>query len=179
MSNKPGVTGIGGVFFKAQKPENLRRWYETHLGLTPMDAYGHNFRWNEPDTGREALTVWSPFSAETKYFEPSTKPYMVNFRVRHLDELLAQLRAAGVTVDDKMRLREGTWDGGRARREIFAWATDDETDLAKAARRKAARGSTSPTPKKKVAVKKVAAKKKVAVKAKKKAQPEMQLKAPK
>ncbi|MGB1012526.1 MAG: VOC family protein [Nannocystaceae bacterium] len=117
MSNKPGVTGIGGVFFKAQKPENLRRWYETHLGLTPMDAYGHNFRWNEPDTGREALTVWSPFSAETKYFEPSTKPYMVNFRVRHLDELLAQLRAAGVTVDDKME----ELDYGR-----FAWIMDPE-----------------------------------------------------
>jgi predicted enzyme related to lactoylglutathione lyase len=42
---------------------------------------------------------------------------MVNFRLRDLDAMLAQLRAAGVDVDDRVEEMEY----GR-----FAWATDLE-----------------------------------------------------
>ena len=42
---------------------------------------------------------------------------MVNYRVRDLDAMVAQLQAAGATVDDK---REDS-ECGR-----FAWATDPE-----------------------------------------------------
>ena len=27
------VTGIGGVFFKSEQPENLKKWYWQHLGV--------------------------------------------------------------------------------------------------------------------------------------------------
>jgi hypothetical protein len=29
----PRVTGIGGIFFKAQNPTALRAWYEKNLGI--------------------------------------------------------------------------------------------------------------------------------------------------
>ncbi len=117
MSDKPGVTGLGGIFFKSRDPKALRTWYAEHLGLQPMADHGHNFRWREPDSDQDALTVWSPFAADTKYFEPSKQPFMVNFRVRKLDELLEQLRAAGVEVDDEIE----DFDYGR-----FAWVMDPE-----------------------------------------------------
>jgi predicted enzyme related to lactoylglutathione lyase len=96
------VTGIGGVFFKADDPEKLRGWYAKHLQF-PIESWGGAaFKWCEhEDPKREGYTVWSPFERETDYFEPSKKPFMINFRVENLDSVLEQLRAEGVTVDDK------------------------------------------------------------------------------
>ncbi len=117
MTDKPGVTGIGGIFFKSRDPKALRTWYANNLGLEPMTPYGHNFKWREGDDNREALTVWNPFAADTTYFDPSPHPFMVNFRVRHLDALLEQLRAQGVQVDERIE----EYDYGR-----FAWVMDPE-----------------------------------------------------
>lgn len=90
------VTGIGGIFFKSPDPKALCAWYERHLGITPGWEFGASFKWDG-----HGATIWSPFSAETKYFEPSRSPFMINFRVADLDRMLAQLRAGGVTVDEK------------------------------------------------------------------------------
>jgi hypothetical protein len=38
------------------------------------------------------FTAWSIFKPDTKYFQPSTKPFMLNFRVEDLDGLLEKLR---------------------------------------------------------------------------------------
>jgi catechol 2,3-dioxygenase-like lactoylglutathione lyase family enzyme len=69
------VTGIGGIFFKAQDPEKLKAWYQEHLGLEP-DSEGEavGFKWRETEQP-EAIgrTVWSPFPADTKYFAPSQR----------------------------------------------------------------------------------------------------------
>jgi catechol 2,3-dioxygenase-like lactoylglutathione lyase family enzyme len=110
------VTGLGGVFFKAQDPERLYRWYEQHLGLRRENGAVF-FRWREKESDQPGTTVWSLFPQDTKYFEPSAAPFMLNYRVDHLDELLAALRAAGVPVDDR---REDS-EYGR-----FAWITDPE-----------------------------------------------------
>ena len=89
--------GLGGIFFKSRDPVALSAWYAKHLGL-PLEDWG-GVRFDE-DAARPGSTLWAPFAADTSYFAPSTQPYMINFRVDDLDALLAQLRGAGVTVDE-------------------------------------------------------------------------------
>ncbi|MCC6157670.1 MAG: VOC family protein [Deltaproteobacteria bacterium] len=100
------VTGFGGVFFKSKNPEAIRDWYVEHLGLPKSPDGFVVFRWREGGDGEEpgsmASTVWSPFPADTTYFEPSPAPFMINFRVRDLDAALADLRAKGVWVDERI-----------------------------------------------------------------------------
>ena len=94
------VTGIGGVFFKCKDPDKIKAWYKEHLGLD-TDAYGTNFEWRQgADPSKKAFTQWSPFSDKTKYFNPSTKDFMINYRVENLDELIKNLKENGVTVLD-------------------------------------------------------------------------------
>jgi predicted enzyme related to lactoylglutathione lyase len=114
------VTGIGGIFFKANDPAKLAGWYRTHLGLEVEEWGGMSFHENNPankDPKRQAHTVWSPFPADTEYFAPSEKPFMINFRVTNLDALLAKLRDEGVTVDEKTDKSEFGY---------FGWAMDPE-----------------------------------------------------
>jgi len=105
------VQGIGGVFFRARDPEALRAWYAEQLGID-MEDYGTTFTAAEGDQ-----TVWAPFAADTEYFGPTGQQSMVNFRVRDLDAMLDQLRAAGVAVDERVEEMEFS---------RFGWATDLE-----------------------------------------------------
>jgi predicted enzyme related to lactoylglutathione lyase len=93
------VLGVGGIFFKAKDPAKLKAWYREHLGL-PADEHGETM-FSAGDPG--ALLVWSPFPADTKYFEPSQSTFMINFRVKDLHAMLSQLRAAGAEVDAKVQ----------------------------------------------------------------------------
>jgi predicted enzyme related to lactoylglutathione lyase len=96
------VTGIGGVFFKCKDPEKIKEWYNTHLGLN-AGKYGANFEWHlAEDSTKKGSTAWNPFPDKTKYFEPSEKDFMINYRVDNLEELVAQLHKDGVTVVDKI-----------------------------------------------------------------------------
>ena len=96
------VTGIGGIFFKCANPDATKEWYGKHLGL-PTDPYGASFEWRQLDKPEEkGTTVWSPFAANTTYFEPSQAEFMVNYRVENLVELVAALKAEGVTVLDEI-----------------------------------------------------------------------------
>ncbi|AUD01046.1 VOC family protein [Spirosoma pollinicola] len=111
------VTGIGGLFFKAEKPDELREWYARHLGFN-TDQYGAMFEWRKTDAPDEkGYTQWAPFSADTTYFAPSTKEFMVNFRVENLTELLETLKLEGVTVIDEIQ----EFDYGK-----FGWILDQE-----------------------------------------------------
>jgi catechol 2,3-dioxygenase-like lactoylglutathione lyase family enzyme len=115
------ITGIGGVFFRAQEPDRLRQWYEDHLGLPPGEGDDATvvIPWRErEDPDRLGQTVWAPFDAETTYFGKRENQWMVNFRVRDLDAMLAQLRAAGAHVDDQVESF-----GGLGR---FGWFEDPE-----------------------------------------------------
>jgi predicted enzyme related to lactoylglutathione lyase len=96
------VTGIGGIFFKSKDPKKLKEWYKTHLGLDTND-YGANFEWREDaDPTKQGSTAWSPFAETTKYFDPSTKDFMINYRVENLDALVGELKKEGVTIVDNI-----------------------------------------------------------------------------
>ncbi len=97
---KKKVTGIGGFFFKTENPKATKDWYKEHLGFN-TDDWGCTFLWKDKD-GKDCSTQWSPFEKNTKYFEPSKKDFMLNYRVENLTELLAALKEEGVTVIDKV-----------------------------------------------------------------------------
>ena len=100
------VTGIGGIFFKCKDPDKIKEWYKTHLGLD-TDQYGTNFEWRQSSAPAEkGFTQWSPFSEKSKYFEPSTKGFMINYRVANLEALIEELRKEGVTVLDEIAAYE-------------------------------------------------------------------------
>lgn len=100
------VTGIGGVFFKSEDPKKLKEWYNKHLGLQ-TDAYGTNFIWRHGEDGsKKGHTQWSPFKADAKYFNPSEKSFMINYRVEDLEKLVALLKEEGVTILDKIETFE-------------------------------------------------------------------------
>ena len=101
-----GVTGLGGVFFRARDPGALRAWYEDSLGVPAEELM------------RSDGLVFGIFDAHTDYFGPSGQAFMVNFRVASLDAALERLRAAGAQVDDETQDQEGI---GR-----FGWAVDPE-----------------------------------------------------
>jgi predicted enzyme related to lactoylglutathione lyase len=110
------VTGIGGIFFEAADPDRLAGWYRDHLGI-PVEGSHAEFRWRDKDRPEEAgRTVWSLFPEGTGYFGPSEVPFMINYRVADLDQMLDQLRSAGITID-----KVEDYDYGR-----FAWITDPE-----------------------------------------------------
>lgn len=96
-----GVTGIGGLFFRAGDPTALAAWYVRHLGIgAGCDSTGtgtvDEWSWN----ARGGPTVFAPFKADTDYFA-ADKAFMLNLRVDGLDALLGSLRAAGITVETR------------------------------------------------------------------------------
>ena len=94
------VTSIGGIFFKCKDPKQMREWYKTHLGLN-TNQYGAVFEWRQgADSTKKGFTQWSPFGEKTKYFEPSTKDFMINYRVENMQGLVEQLKKEGVTIAD-------------------------------------------------------------------------------
>lgn len=96
------VTGIGGIFFKCKDASKMNEWYKTHLGFD-TNQYGANFEWRQSeDPAKKGSTQWSPFPDTTKYFDPSTKDFMINYRVENLEALVEQLKNAGVTIVDKI-----------------------------------------------------------------------------
>jgi predicted enzyme related to lactoylglutathione lyase len=97
------VTGIGGVFFKSKDPAQIRDWYQKHLGLN-VNEWGGSFEWRDADNPEiKGSTQWTPFKESTKYFEPSEKDFMINYRVENLEALMQELKAAGVTILDEMQ----------------------------------------------------------------------------
>jgi len=94
------VTGIGGIFFKCKDPNKMSAWYKTHLGLN-TNSYGTVFEWRQSlDPTKKGFSQWSPFNEKTKYFEPSTKEFMINYRVDDLEALVEELKKEGVTLTD-------------------------------------------------------------------------------
>lgn len=119
------VTGVGGIFFRAKDPKALADWYRAALGIEPRgDGYVW-FDWYEhAPPHAPAITAWSLFARDSDYFDPAGAPApsprqqaMVNYRVRDLDAMLAQLKVAGARVDAKIE------DGEFGR---FGWATDPD-----------------------------------------------------
>ncbi len=100
------ATSIGGIFFKCKDPKKVREWYQAHLGLN-TNQYGCVFEWYQgADSTKKGFTQWSPFKETTKYFEPSAKDFMINYRVDNMDALLTELKKEGVTIVDSVQKAE-------------------------------------------------------------------------
>lgn len=99
------VTGLGGIFFKCNDPKAMNDWYTKNLGIDNK-GYGATFEWREADSDAKGSTTWSTFSVDTKYFDPSKKDFMINYRVEDLEGLLSLLRADGVTIIDEIATYE-------------------------------------------------------------------------
>lgn len=100
------VTGIGGIFFKSEHPEEMREWYKKNLGLV-TNQYGSLFEFRKSDKPSEkAYLQWSPFPEDTSYFEPSDKDFMINYRVENIEELVKELKQNGVPVLDDIETYE-------------------------------------------------------------------------
>ncbi len=106
------VQGIGGTFLRARDAATLRAWYAERLGVELEEWGGQAFVNRDGDQ-----TVWAVFAGDTDYFGARTQQWMLNYRVRDLEAMLAQLRAAGAEVDDRVHEDEN----GR-----FGWGVDPE-----------------------------------------------------
>lgn len=87
------VLGFGGFFFRADDSSGLAQWYLEVLGinLVPQSADG------VPWVQEAGPTIFSPFAKDTDYFA-ADKQFMLNFRVRDLAAMVAQLEGRGIVV---------------------------------------------------------------------------------
>ncbi|HAH10989.1 MAG TPA: glyoxalase [Alphaproteobacteria bacterium] len=116
--NPPKVLGIGGIFLTSKDPAAARAWYRQHLGLDIQDWGGLAFDWATPDRpGFTGQTIWSMGTAGTDYFAPGKANFMVNYVVADVRALIAQMKADGATVIDKIEESEYG---------IFGWAIDPD-----------------------------------------------------
>jgi predicted enzyme related to lactoylglutathione lyase len=100
------VTGIGGIFFKCKEPDKIKEWYKENLGLN-IDKYGTSFEWRQSDKpNQKGFLQWSPFPDSTKYFNPSEKDFMINYRVENIEHLVDELKKSGVQVVDEIESYE-------------------------------------------------------------------------
>lgn len=106
------VTGLGGVFYKVDDPDKSRAWYQEVLGIG--GEWGAMFPFKKDEV--EGFALYSQFKADTDYFGPSGKDFMVNLRVDDLDGLVANLEGKGVEI-----LGRQDEDYGR-----FAWIIDPD-----------------------------------------------------
>ena len=111
------VIGVGGIFYKAQNKESLLAWYKDVLGLDVGPWGGCIFNWSEKNDG---MTTWSLFAADTTYYQPSAKEFMINLVVDDLDGLLASLRSKGANVLER---------GGDSEYGKFGYVLDPEGTL--------------------------------------------------
>ena len=96
------VTGIGGIFFKCDDAQVMNDWYAKNLGLATTQ-YGTTFEWADAeDSSKKGSTTWSTFPRDSKYFDPSTKPFMINYRVENLAALVEELKKENVTIVDEI-----------------------------------------------------------------------------
>lgn len=94
-SDMERVEGIGGFFFRARDPAMLSRWYAEKLGVTlAPQSYDA-----QPWTTKAGVTIFSPFEQQTDYFGRAEQQWMINFRVRDLAAMVAQLRASEIAVE--------------------------------------------------------------------------------
>jgi predicted enzyme related to lactoylglutathione lyase len=129
---KGRITGIGGVFIKSANPQQLKTWYADYLGL-PANEYGALFEFRDSDNPEQkGYLQWSLFENTTKYFLPSEKDFMINYRVENIEALVEELKAAGITILDEIE----TYDYGKfvhildpENNKIEFWEPTDNSNL--------------------------------------------------
>ena len=112
------VTGIGGVFFLSKgEGKSLSAWYEEHLGMRPEDFGAVVLNWGEDTAEDGGATVWHVADSDSEWFGPSASSFMINYRVDDLEEMVEQLRAAGVEIHQGPEYHENG---------VFAWVLDPD-----------------------------------------------------
>lgn len=106
------ITGLGGIFYKVADPDATRAWYQDNLGVG--GEWGAMFPFKRDDG--EGFALLSPFKADSDYFAPSDRPFMINLRVDDLDGMIADLAGKGIAI-----LGRQDEDYGR-----FAWILDPD-----------------------------------------------------
>ena len=109
------VTGVGGLFVRSKDPKALAAWYRDVLGVKLEPWGGATLSYDAP--GHPPVLAWTPFRETTKYMDPSTREYMIDFAVDDLDAILARAKAKGVAV----LKRDDSSPEGR-----FAWILDPD-----------------------------------------------------
>ncbi len=112
------VTGIGGVFFRAEDPEGLTAWYVEHLGVELQEWGGALFFWKDDEATQSSagVTVWRA-SNDDEWFAPSRSGLIINYRVDDLNGLLSQLGESGIEpIEGPLEEFNG----------LFAWVMDPE-----------------------------------------------------
>lgn len=98
----PRVTGIGGVFFKGNNPDSLNLWYREQLGINTSE-YGAPFEFrNANDPDEINYLIWAVHDSSTTYMDPSEAPFMINYRVQHIERLVEKLKAGGAKIVDTL-----------------------------------------------------------------------------
>ena len=106
------ITGLGGIFYKVADTAKTLEWYKANLGIGGEWGAMFPFKADDP----EGFSLFSQFKAETDYFGPSSKEFMVNFRVDDLDGMISDLEGKGIEI-----LGRQDEDYGR-----FAWIMDPD-----------------------------------------------------
>ncbi|PXY39560.1 glyoxalase [Flavobacterium cheongpyeongense] len=97
----PKVTGIGGIFFFSDNPQETKDWYAKNLGFEISDWGTSSFESRNIDKPDEIESLqWSPFKSGDAYFAPSKKDFMINYRVQNIEALVNKLNENGVTILD-------------------------------------------------------------------------------
>lgn len=124
------VTGIGGVFFKSKNVPVLKDWYRDHLGFRTTQ-WGASFVWGDIDPANTGIcrTEWSPFKEDTNHYEPSKEPFMINYRVHDLRQLMEALKSEGVPqigTLDEYEYGKFAWIMDLDGRKIELWEPVDD-----------------------------------------------------
>ncbi|SFK32072.1 VOC family protein [Proteiniphilum acetatigenes] len=102
VDTTPKVTGIGGIFFFSDNPQETKEWYAKNLGLE-INEWGSSFESRNANRPEEINYLqWSPFKKGDEYFSPSKKDFMINYRVQNIEGLVTKLKENGVTILDSI-----------------------------------------------------------------------------
>ncbi len=131
-NSTPKVTGIGGIFFYSDNPQESREWYAKNLGLEINDWGSSSFESRNINKPEEINSLqWCPFKTGDEYFNPSKKEFMINYRVQNLEGLINKLKDNGVTILDSI----ATYDYGKfihimdaEGNKIELWESNDSVD---------------------------------------------------
>jgi predicted enzyme related to lactoylglutathione lyase len=99
----PKATGIGGIFFFSDNPQETKDWYVKNLGIEMNDWGSASFESRNLHNPEEINSLqWKPFKQGDEYFSPSKKEFMINYQVQNIDGLITKLKENGVTILDEL-----------------------------------------------------------------------------
>ncbi|MFT6992436.1 MAG: putative enzyme related to lactoylglutathione lyase [Paraglaciecola sp.] len=106
----PKVTGVGGIFFYSDNPQETNRWYSHNLGIEINDWGSSSFESRNVNKPEEVNSLqWKSFKKDDEHFSPSKKDFMINYQVQNIEELVNKLKNNGVTILDSIE----TYDYGK------------------------------------------------------------------